>query len=505
MLRPMRVVAAVGAITRLFSLAFLLPILVAMVYDPYDLHLAGLAVPRNVLVFFFAFAITYLVGAGLRRVSQGVSEDDLQEREAFLTVGIGWLVLCTLAMIPFILSGVLVHPEDAFFEAMSGLTTTGATVMAGDLDSVSKSLMMYRALLQYIGGMGIIVLSVAVLSRLTHGGMQMLQAEAPGPSVSRVAPRIAQTARIMWGVYLGLSGVFFLLFSALLIPHGFGFLDIIYESMLHTFTTMSTGGFSNHSESIAFFHDPWIELLVIVFMLAAGTNFTLHYLWMQGDWKALTKDTEWRFFMANFVVITAAIVFALAVTGYGVVAGIRDASFIVASLITSTGFGTADFDAWPTVAKFLLLFVMVTGGTAGSTAGGMKHVRILLLMRLVSREITRIRHPQAVVPVRIAGRIVKPNTIMATVGFFFAFIAIWVIGTVLLVATDPAFSNIADAASASISAVSNMGPGLGVVGPTETYAGLTAASKLILSTEMWFGRLEIFTALIIFLPETWRH
>ncbi len=506
MLHPLRVVAAVGAITRLFSLAFLLPVLIAVVYDPYDVALLGVFVPRNVLVFLLCFAFCYAVSAVLRTLSSRVADEDLQEREAYLTVGLGWLLLCLLAMLPFMLSGVLRSPVDAFFETMSGLTTTGATVMAGDLDAVSHSIMIWRAFLQFIGGMGIIVLGVAILAKLTHGGMQMLQAEVPGPTVGRVAPRLAQTARLMWGVYLSLAGVLFVILCAVFaLRHGMGGREVFFEALLHTFTTLSTGGFSNHSLSIAHFDDALLEGILIVFMLIAGTNFTLILLVSYGNWQALVKDPEWRFYMLNFGLVSLLMTGILWRAGGALWNSLRDATFIVASLMTSTGFGTADFDAWPAVAKFLAIFLMVAGGTAGSTAGGMKMARILLLFKVVQRELTRIKHPQAVVPIRIAGRVVKPATVMAAVGFFFAFVTIWVVCTVLLVALDPHFTDVVDAASASISAISNIGPGLGVVGPTQNYASLTAASKLILSAEMWFGRLEIFTALLVFMPGTWRH
>ncbi len=502
----MRVVAAVGAITRLFSVAFLLPIVIAIIYDAYDVPVLGYYVPRNVLVFAFSFGLCYAVSAVLRNISSAVQDEDLQEREAYLTVGLGWLLLCILAMIPFMLSGVLVSPVDAFFEAMSGLTTTGATVIAGDLDSVSPSLMMWRALLQFLGGMGIIVLGVAILAKLTHGGMQMLQAEVPGPTVGRIAPRLAQTARLMWGVYLSLAAALFVILCFIFgFRHEMAGPQIFYEALLHTFTTLSTGGFSNHTASIAFFDDPVLEAILVVFMLIAGTNFTLILMVRYGNWKALVSDPEWRFYMGNFVLVTLLMAGILWAAGDHLLASLRDSTFVVATLMTSTGFGTADFDAWPAVAKFLALFLMVAGGTAGSTSGGMKMARILLLFKVVRRELTRILHPQAVVPIRIAGHVVKPATVMATVGFFFTFVAIWVLGTVLLVAFDPAFTDVVDAASASISAISNIGPGLGVVGPAQNYAGLTAASKVILSAEMWFGRLEIFTALLVFLPATWRH
>jgi trk system potassium uptake protein TrkH len=506
MLHPLRVVAAVGAITRLFSMAFLVPVITALFYDPYDMQVLGAAVPRTVLIFFFCFALTYLIGAGLRWAASSVEHEDLADREAYLTVGLGWLLLCGLSAVPFTLTGVLTNPVDALFEAMSGLTTTGATVINGELEAVIPSLMMWRSFLQFLGGMGIIVLSVAILAKLTQGGMQMLQAEVPGGSVGRMAPRLAQTARLMWGVYLALAAsLFVVLFALLSIRHEMDLKTVTYEALLHTFSGISTGGFSNHTTSIAFFADPLIEIVFIVFMLISGMNFTLIILVRQGHWKTMFKDGEWRLYIGNYVVVTLLLTGLLMRAGAGALQALRDSSFVSAAMMTSTGYATADYDLWPTTAKMLILFVMVAGGMGGSTSGGLKLVRILLLWKLVHREILRLQHPHAVLPIRIAGRTVKPQTIMATVGFFFAFIAFWIIGTIVLETIDPAFTSIEDAASASLSAISNMGPGLGVVGPTKNFASLTDASKIILTSLMWFGRLEIFTAMLLFAPNTWRH
>ncbi len=503
MLRRRMIVAALGSVTRMFSLAFMLPILIAILYDPFDTSILGYMIPRTVLIFTACSGLSYLLGLGLERLS-GVDEVDLHEREAYLTVGIGWLMFVLLSSLPFILTGEL-GVIDAWFEAMSGLTTTGATVMAQELESVSKALMIWRALLQYLGGLGIIVLGIALLAKLTHGGMQMLQAEAPGPTVSRATPRLMQTARIMWGLYLGMAAAFFVLMMVLLSRHGLPFKEMFYEALLHTFTTIATGGFSNHHASIAYFDDPLIEGLIIVFILAAGTNFVLLHAFLKGNWRALVKDAEWRFYMANFVVVTLLVTGILWHAGLAVMDGFREAVFTIAAMMTSTGFAATDYDAWPDSARVIVLFVMVAGGSAGSTSGGLKMVRILLLFKIVAREIRRIQHPQAIVPIRIAGRPVQPATVMTVVGFFFAYVAVWAVGTILLVSLDPSMSNMVDAASASLSAISNMGPALGVVGPNETYAGLTDVSKIILSFEMWIGRLEIFTALLVFMPATWRN
>ncbi len=506
MLHPLRVVSAIGAITRLFSVAFLLPVLIAVLYDQYDVPVGGVLVPRGVLVFFFGFALTFLVGTGLRRLGRAVVDEDLAEREAYLTVGLGWLFLVILATLPFMMMGILTSPVDAFFEAMSGLTATGATVMDTHFDDTQPSLMMWRAFLQFLGGMGIIVLSIAVLARLTHGGVQMLQAEVPGPTFGRVAPRLADTARRMWRVYLLLAAILFVLLLVILtVRHDMPGKQVFYEALLHTFTTIATGGFSNHAASIAYFDDPVLEAVLIVFMLTSGMNYVLILLVGHGQWRSLWADHEWRFYMANFWLAMLVITGILWRAGAQIIPSLRDAAFVVASMMTSSGFVTADYDAWPPEAKFIVLFLMVAGGSAGSTSGGMKMARVLLLFKVAKGQMMRVKHPHVIAQIRMAGHALKPATIMAAVGFFMTFVAIWVIGTILLVALDPAFSDVVHAASASLAALSNIGPGLGVVGPMAHYGHLEASSKLILSAQMWFGRLEIFTALLVFMPSTWRH
>ncbi len=502
-LRPLRVVGAVGSITRLYALAFVVPLLASLAYDPAQTRVAGVTVPRDALVFVASGLTTYLVGEFLRFGARRVAHEDLADREAYLTVGIGWMVLVVLSGLPFLLSGTLTSPIDAFFEAMSGITTTGSTVI-GDLEAVSPSVHIWRALMQYIGGMGIIVLSVAVLARLTQGGIQLLQAEAPGPSVTRLRPRLAQTAKSLWGIYLLFTVVLFVILLGLLLGDGFGAKEAFYEALLHTFTTIATGGFSNHSTSMAYF-DSWIfEAVVILFMLISGTNFTLHYHALRGDWRQLVRDAEFRFYISTVVLGTLAVTGILVRAGMDAVEALRGSAFSVASLATSSGFGTADFDAWHPAAKLLLLLIMVTGGAAGSTSGGMKHVRILILFKIVRRELMKLVHPKAVVPVRLGGKVLQEGTLLAVVAFFFSYVALMMLGTLILATTDPLLGAV-DAAGASISALSNMGPALGVVGPTRNYAELLPSSKALLALWMWFGRLEIFTALILFSPESWKN
>lgn len=504
MMHPMRIVAAMGAITRLWSFTLLVPVLVAFAYEPWAFDVGPFAVPRNALVFIAAFGATALFWGPVTHFTRDIRREDMQDREAYLTVGIGWLVLSGFAMLPFILSGVLVNPIDAFFEAMSGFTTTGATVIEGRLDALPKSVMFWRSGLQFLGGMGIIVLSVALLARLSTGGTSLFTAEAPGTTVTRIQPKLAQTAKALWKVYISFAGALAAILLALLLADGFAPKDALYEAIMHTFTTLSTGGFSNHSASISYFDNWLLEAVIILFMLVAGTNFTLLHYGFHGRPSRLLRDPEWRFYILIFFAVTLAVTGILVQAGQSALGALRGASFTVASLLTSTGYATADYDTWPDAAKFLILAIMATGGSLGSTAGGLKVVRILILLRLVRQQIRQAIYPRAVIPVRMAGRPVKEDTLMLTTAFFFSFVALWIGGAVILVLTDPAL-DLVDSVATSLSATSNMGPALGETGPTRGYWDLQPHSKVLLSLLMWAGRLEIFTALLIFNPATWRH
>ncbi len=504
-MQPLRVLAAIGQIVRLFSVTFVVPIVIALLYDPWDSSFLFIPLPATVLPFILAMllclGLSYLFEALTRRVEK----EDLQDKEAYLTVGIGWLVLTAIAALPFWASGVLPNLIDAFFEAMSGLTTTGATVIAGSLDAVPKSVMIWRAFLQFLGGMGIIVLSVALLARLTHGGLQLLQAEAPGPSLTRVQPKLAQTAKTLWGVYGILSiAVFLILLLVMKFHVGFAWSDAFYDALLHTFTSISTGGFSNHSTSIAFFDSWLLEAFLIVFMLIGGSNFTLHYYAMRGDWRRLVKDKEWQFFIAIY--LTSMVTLTLLVWGDGAtfLDSLRGASFTAAAIGTGTGYATADYDLWTDTARLILIVLMFTGATAGSTSGGLKVIRILILLKLVGRQIRKLLHPRAVIPIRIGGKPLKEETVMTVIAFFFSVLTIWMAGSFVVITTDPNL-NLFDGAVGAASMISNVGPAMGVIGPTDNYAELLPSTKVIFSLLMWVGRLEVFTALLLFAPSTWKN
>jgi trk system potassium uptake protein TrkH len=504
-MRKIRILAAVGQIVRIFGVTFLIPFLAALVYEPWDMTLGPLKMPANGWLFLGCFIFSFWIALPIQYFTRHVAKEDLQDKEAYLTVGIGWILLTAVASIPFMASGILPNPADAFFEAMSGLTATGATVISMQLEEVPKSIMLWRALLQYIGGMGIIVLSVAVLARLTHGGSQLLQAETPGPSVTRIRPKLAQTAKTLWGVYAIFSvALFIILFLLMRLEVGLSAGDAFYDALIHTFTTIATGGFSNHSTSVAFFDSWLVEVTMVLFMLIAGSNFALHYHLLQGDWRRLVKDSEWRFFIGMFFGVVAILTALVWANGAGLLESFRGAGFTTASISTSGGFVTQDYDQWPDAAKIIIILLMFTGATAGSTSGGMKVVRIILLMKVVHRELRKLLHPRAVMPIRMGHKVIKEETVMTVIAFFFSFITLWLLGAVFLISTDPML-NLIDGAALAASAMGNTGPALGVVGPTDNMAGLLVSSKIAVSLMMWIGRLEVFTALILFSPASWKN
>ena len=498
-----RILHATSEVVRVFSLLMLLPIAIAFAYEPYDLTVLGLSMPRNVLVFLGSGLLMALYWLPVQVGTAAVKDDDLQDREAYLVVGIGWLVLTMFAMTPFLLSRTFDSPIDAWFETMSGLTTTGATVMSGVLEDVPRSIMFWRALLQYIGGMGIIVLSVAILARLTHGGVQLLQAETPGPSVTKLAPKLAQTAKTLWAVYALFTGILFVILLVLFLERGMSGGDAFYDALLHTFTTLSTGGFSNHSASIAYYDSWLIEGVIVAFMLIAATNFTLLFHATHGEWRPLLRDREWRFFIGMFVGVVLVATGSLWRLGASLFDALRDSLFTVATMATGTGYVTADYNTWPDGLKLMLLILMLTGGAAGSTTGGMKVVRIMLLIKVVRREIRKLLHPRAVIPLRLGGRVLKEETLFTAIAFFFSFVTIWIIGAWILIAIEPGMDDFSGAAL-SAAGLANIGPSMGLFGPTEHLSDLSASSKLLMTGLMWFGRLEIFTGLLLFSPAAWR-
>ena len=422
---------------------------------------------------------------------------ELSRRDGLGIVAFGWLFAGLVASVPYILS-VDVFPGDpaaAVFEAVSGITTTGATALV-DLESAPRSILLWRAITQYIGGMGVLILVLAILPFAGSGGMQLFRAEMPGPSKDRIEPRMASTAKCLWGIYVGLT----VLMVVCLRLAGMDTFDAICHSM----TAMANGGLSTHSASVAFWDNPAIEAIMVVFMLVAGINFSLHYRILRGDFLAWFRNREAVTFLAIFAgasFVLAAIVYRAAPAGATFLHTLRETSFTACSLMTTSGFTTADYDRWPALAKGILCILMLVGGCAGSTAGGIKLGRIQVAAAAVLREIRLFMQPQAVLPVRMGGKSLDEAPVLAIFAFLVLFFLVLLLGLLAMLPMAPDFPT---ALSSVISCMTNTGPGFARIGPTLTYAPVPAAGKIVLSLLMLAGRLELYTLLAIFIPAFWR-
>jgi trk system potassium uptake protein TrkH len=448
----------------------------------------------TVPVFVISAAVLLLVGLTVFLPVRDRYQE-LRLRDGFLIVVGSWVTMALVGALPFLL---LASPDlsyvDALFESMSGLTTTGATILT-HIDDLPRGVLFYRQMLQWLGGMGIIVLAVAVLPMLRIGGMQVYRAETPGPvKDTKLTPRIKETAKALWLIYLGIT-----VLCAL--AYWLGGMTA-FDAISHSFSTVAIGGFSTHDASLGFFDNPTLEVVAAIFMVAAGVNFALHFTaWRRASTQPYFQDPELKVYVSLLIAFVVIATGALYVTGVypDMSKSFRFAGFQIVSALTTTGFTTTPFYEWGGFVPVLMIFVAFIGGCAGSTAGGMKVIRIILLYRQAIREIRRLIHPHAIVPVKFGGQNTSRNVMDAVWGFFFLFVAAFAVMTVLLVATG---LDSVTAFSAVGACITNLGPGLGQAGPN--YASLNDAAKLILALAMLLGRLEIYTLLVLFTPAFWR-
>ena len=422
--------------------------------------------------------------------------DELRLRDGFLVVVACWLSLVLVGALPFLL---LKQPEisyvDAVFESMSGLTTTGATILT-NIDELPRGILYYRQQLQWLGGLGIVVLAVAILPMLRIGGMQLYRAETPGPlKDSKLTPRITETAKALWLIYLGIT-----ILCAL--AYWLGGMTL-FDAVGHAFSTVAIGGMSTHDAGFSWFNSPTLEIIATIFMVVAGINFAIHFTsWKRASSQPYFNDPELKVYASLLLGLAVLTTIALYLNGtYGSIAeSARFASFQVVSVMTTTGFSSADFSIWPGFIPIMLICIAFIGGCAGSTCGGMKVIRIMLLYRQAIREIRRLIHPHAIIPVKIGGRKTSATVMDAVWGFFFLYVASFVMITIALngVGVDPV-----TAYAAAAACITNLGPGLGDV--SANYASLNSTAKMILSFAMLMGRLEIFTLLVLFSPDFWRN
>jgi trk system potassium uptake protein TrkH len=421
--------------------------------------------------------------------------DQLKKRDGYLIVTLGWLSMSLFGTLPYLISGEITNFTDAFFETLSGFTTTGASIL-NDIEAMSEGILFWRSLTQWIGGMGIIVLTVAILPLLGIGGMQLFVAESPGVTPDKLKPRITDTAKRLWLIYMGLTG----LEAILLKLGGMTFFDAIN----HALTTMATGGFSTKQASIAYYTSPFLHYVIIIFMFLAGTNFTLTYFALHGNLKKVWSNEEFRYYL-RFTLVFAVIITLLVyfITGTDFEVAMRHALFQLVSVITTTGYVTADYTTWsPLLSVFFFMFMFI-GASAGSTAGGVKIVRHVILLKNSILELKRQMHPAAVLPVRLNKKAVAAEITFNVMAFMIIYFMVFVIGAVIIAALGSDFMT---SIGAVATCLGNIGPGFGAVGPVDNFYNLSDAAKWVLSFLMLLGRLELFTVLILFTTYFWsRH
>lgn len=442
-----------------------------------------------------AFVITTLLvlvlGILLSKVLNPKPIKQIKIVDGLAIVTFSWVLLSLFGALPFYLSGATSTYIDAVFETVSGFTTTGASVIV-DVEILDHSILFWRSFTHWIGGMGILVFTIAILPAYGIGNFLMFKAESPGPTHGRITPHIKNTARYLYMTYLGIT---LILFIFLLL----GKVNVLHAALL-TFGTVGTGGFGTLNDSVTSFSS-LVQMIIAVFMVLSGVNFTLYVLMAQGKIKDALADNELRFYLKIIGLSIILITFNLFLTHYDtIIISFRDAFFQVSSIITTTGYTTADYDLWPNFSRFILLGLMFVGGSAGSTAGGIKVIRILILFKLIKREISKIHHPNAVIPIKLGQKVV-PNEVVARIYSFIALhMLVFVVGT-LLISLDNV--DMMSALSAVATTLNNIGPGLNMVGPGQSFAFLSPFSKVLLSFIMLLGRLELFTIIALLVPQKW--
>ncbi|MGA1821146.1 MAG: TrkH family potassium uptake protein [Thermoplasmatota archaeon] len=490
-MRLKELAAGVGTLLFVIPVSLVLPLIVGLLYK------------ENMILIISAYGLPSLLalslGALLTRWG-GKIGSDFRPTEALSTVSFFWILVAVFGALPYMIMGTIPDFVSAFFESMSGFTTTGSSVLT-EIDGLPNSILLWRAETQWIGGVGIIVMVVALLSTVLGGhkaGFLMMKGEVPGHSHERVVPRLKDSAKVVITVYLILTAAEIFLLTLL----GLSF----YEAVCHTFTTLSTGGFGTHTASIGHYSNydlaPLIEGVFIAFMIFGCVNFILHNKFLRGNIKAYLMDFEFRVFIAMWLVFVGVVAVDLWVNDvYALDASIRHSFFNVTSIISTTGYATQDFDAWPDLSRYLLLMMMLMGGMTGSTSGAIKTARLLIASKALTRSIRRIGHPRAHIPIKVGDVIFSEDIVRGVGMFIFAYLAIFVFASFVMTLTglDPL-----SAISSVATTMGGVGPGLNMIGPNLNFSEVTDTGKVILSMLMWIGRLEIITCFVLFFPSTWK-
>lgn len=452
--------------------------------------IAGLCYGESVSHFLITMALSGGAGFLLARVKP--YSTIIYAKDGFIVVSLGWILISVFGALPFVLSGDIPNYIDALFETVSGFTTTGASILK-NVESLSRGCMFWRLFTHWIGGMGVLVFIMAIMPMSGEHSMHIMRAEVPGPTVGKLVPRVRQTAKILYLIYIAMT----LAELLLLLLGGMGF----YDALLHSFATAGTGGFSTRATSIAAFDSAYIEMVIAVFMLLFGINFNLYFLVLIGRWKEALKSEELHWYLGFVAAAVLAMALGISKMYGGLTMALRHAFFYVTSITSSTGFGTVDYVQWPEYCKWIIIMLMFSGACAGSTGGGIKTSRVVMLMKNVACEIRQMAHPRTVTRVQMDGRRVDADCLKAVGSFFASYMLLLIIGT-LAVSFDG--YDLATNFSAVLSSISNIGPGLSLVGPMGNYSIFSGASKLVLTLIMLIGRLEIFPILVLFSPSTWK-
>lgn len=456
-------------------------LLIALYYDQSDVTAFAMSIG---IILIIGYAMSHIISVSKK----------INAKEGLTIVAGGWIIVSAFGALPFFLSGAIPSYLDAFFETVSGLTTTGATILV-DIEVMPKGILFWRSFTHWIGGMGILVFTLALLPTIGVGGFQIYKAESPGPVADKIVPKLKDTAKILYRTYITLTVLQIILLM-------FGGMSL-YESALHAFGTLGTGGFSSRNASIGAYGSTYIHLVIAIFMVLSGTSFSLYFALYKRKWKDIIKNAEFKFYLFIILVATLLIGYNLFMTSYDTLGlSLRDAFFQVSSIITTTGYATVDFDLWSTFSKSILFVLMFFGGCAGSTGGSIKIIRILALLKLIKREIAKIFHPRAMIPVKIGSKAITSDTLASITSFIALYMVLFVIGTIVI--SLEGFS-MTSAASTIAATLGNVGPGFDAVGPTRNYSEFSDFSKGFLSFYMLLGRLELFTILALVAPNSWRN
>lgn len=441
--------------------------------------------------FLYSFLITSFIG-GLAVIFTHKANKDFGKREGYIIVSLVWVVFSIFGSLPFLFSGAIPNYTNAFFETISGFTTTGASVL-NNIEELPHGILFWRSLTQWMGGMGIIVLSLAILPFLGVGGMQLFSAEVPGLTPDKLHPRVKETAQRLWIIYVGFTVLEVLLLWA-------GEMNL-FDAINHSLTTMATGGYSTKQASIAAFKMPYTHYVITLFMFIAGVNFTLSYFALKFQFKKIIKNEEFKVYSTIALVISVIIAFGLYFEKGNAEQSFRDALFQVVSIVTTTGFVTADYLLWPPLLMALIFILMFVGGSSGSTGGGVKVIRVIVIIKNGYYELKRLIHPKAIIPMRLSKKTVPQPLVNNVLAFIVFYLLIFMFSSVIMTGMG---LNMESAMGSVAATLGNIGPGLGSVGPVENFSHIPSAGKWLLSFLMLLGRLELFTVLIVFSPAFWK-